>query len=147
MMIIVPDQGEFKNFDEKLDAETVTNIQNNLQSQRVDLQMPKFDYETTISANDALAILGMSNAFDPNSADFSGITEAEKLYISEVLHKATITVDEDGTEAAAATAIVMKATSIEIGEPITLTIDRPFLYIIQHEPTGSILFMGRVITP
>lgn len=147
MTVIVPDQGSFNTFENELSSELITNIQNSLISQSVNLQMPKFDYESTINANDPLAVLGMSNAFDPDLADFSGITEVEKLFISDVLHKATITVDEEGTEAAAATAIIMRATSIDPDEPIELMIDRPFLYFIQHNPTGSILFMGRVTQP
>jgi len=147
MTVVVPDQGSFADFEDGFSSELITHIQNNLSSQGVNLQMPKFNYGSTISANDPLAALGMSNAFDPQSADFSGITELEKLFISEVLHKATITVDEEGTEAAAATAIIMRATSIDPQEPIKFTIDRPFIYIIQHNPTGSILFMGRVTQP
>jgi serpin B len=147
MTIIVPDQGSFQDVEENLSSEQITNILNDLMSQKVTLKMPKFDYESTIGANDPLAALGMSNAFNPELADFSGITEVEKLFISDVLHKATITVDEEGTEAAAATAIVMRATSIDPEEPIELTIDRPFFYFIQHIPTGSILFMGRVVQP
>jgi len=147
MTIIVPDKGFFNDFEEGFNLEKLNSIQNNLTSQRVDLRMPKFETESTINANDALAALGMSEAFDSQSADFFGITEAERSYISDVLHKATITVDEEGTEAAAATAIIMRTTSIDPNEPIELTIDRPFLYMIQHNPTGSILFMGRVTQP
>lgn len=147
MTVIVPDQGSFIDFEDGLSLEEITAIQNNLSPQSVNLQMPKFDYESTINANDQLAALGMSNAFNPELADFSGITEIEKLFISDVLHKATITVDEQGTEAAAATAIIIRTESIEPGEPVELTIDRPFIYIIRHNPTGSILFMGRVVQP
>lgn len=147
MTVIVPDQGSFIDFEDGLSLEEITAIQNNLSPQSVNLQMPKFDYESTINANDQLAALGMSDAFNPELADFSGITEIEKLFISDVLHKATITVDEHGTEAAAATAIIIRTESIEPGEPVELTIDRPFIYIIRHNPTGSILFMGRVVQP
>ncbi len=89
----------------------------------------------------------MSEAFDPQIADFSGINQSDDLYITDVLHKATITVDEAGTEAAAATAVIVGITSIEPGEPIPLVIDRPFLFTIEHIPTGTILFMGRVLQP
>ena len=147
MTVIVPDQGSFNDFEDGLDPEQLISIQNRLVSHSVNLQMPKFDYESTIYANDPLINLNMSEAFNPELADFSGITEVEKLFISDVLHKATITVDEEGTEAAAATAIIMRVESIEPGEPVELTIDRPFLYLIQHNPTGSILFMGRVVQP
>lgn len=147
MTVVVPDQGSFIDFEEGLNAEEILNIQNSLISQRVNLRMPKFDYESTINANDTLKAMGMSNAFDREMADFSGITEVERLFISDVLHKATITVDEEGTEAAAATAVIITTESIEPGEPVELTIDRPFIYFIQHNPTGSILFMGRVVQP
>jgi serpin B len=147
MTVFVPDQGSFQDVEENLSSEQIANTLNDLKLQKVTLKMPKFDYESTIGANDPLAALGMSNAFNPELADFSGITEVEKLFISDVLHKATITIDEEGTEAAAATAIVMRATSIDPEEPIELTIDRPFLYFIQHIPTGAILFMGRVVQP
>ena len=147
MVVILPDQGSLQDVEESLDSEKITSILNDFMSQKVTLKMPKFNYESTIDANNPLAALGMSNAFNPELADFSGITEEEKLFISDVLHKATITVDEEGTEAAAATAIVMRATSIDPNEPIELTIDRPFIYFIQHIPTGSVLFLGRVVQP
>ena len=108
--------------------------------------MPSFDFESTIGANDVLKNLGMLAAFG-SQADFSGITKEEALYISDVLHKATITVDEKGTEAAAATAVIMKRTSISVNDPISLVIDRPFMFSIMHNPTGSVLFMGRVVQP
>jgi serpin B len=113
----------------------------------VNLQMPKFDFETSTGANDPLRALGMSDAFDPELADFSGMTLEDKLMITDVLHKATITVDENGTEAAAATAVIMGVTSAMPGEPISLVIDRPFLFTIEHLPTGTILFMGRIVAP
>jgi len=69
------------------------------------------------------------------------------LYIGAVLHKAFVSVDEDGTEAAAATAVIMGVTSAPVGEPITFTVDRPFIYLIRDGATGSILFMGRVLEP
>ena len=147
MTIILPEQGAFNTFEEDLRAENLYAILNSLTSQRVDFRMPKFDYESTINANDPLISLGMSDAFNPDAANFSGITDEDELYITDVLHKATITVDEEGTEAAAATAVIMGIRSMEPGEPISLTIDRPFIYLIQHIPTGSILFFGRVTEP
>jgi serpin B len=89
----------------------------------------------------------MGEIFDPDSADFSGITDEDRLFVTSVLHKATIKVDENGTEAAAATAVVMGIKSALPEEPISLVIDRPFLFLIRHEPTGTILFMGRVVEP
>jgi serpin B len=147
MLVLVPDSGSFEDFENALSSEQLTEIISGLASEAVNLEMPKFDFETTTNAKDTLIALGMTEAFQPEIADFSGITEEEKLYISDVLHKATINVDEDGTEAAAATAVIMKVESAMPGEPKSLVIDRPFLFLIQHKPTGTILFMGRVTEP
>ena len=147
MTILVPENGEFENVEAALTADFMTSVRNNLAMQRVDLQMPKFDFETSINANDPLAALGMGEAFDPDKADFSGMTDQERLLITDVLHKATITVDESGTEAAAATAVIMGVTSAMPEEPITLVIDHPFMFFIEHPSTGTVLFMGRVVQP
>lgn len=147
MTVLIPDQGAFQIFEQSLTTEKLQSIFNTMTFERVDLQMPSFDYETTINANEILSALGMDEAFDPERADFSGITAEEDLMITDVLHKATITVDEEGTEAAAATAVIIGVTSAMPEDPINLVIDRPFLFLIQHRPTGTILFMGRVISP
>ena len=147
MLMLVPDEGQFSAIESTLDADHLVSILSQMQSNQVALQMPKFDFETSTNANDALTALGMSEIFDPDTADFSGITEEEKLYVTDVLHKATITVDESGTEAAAATAVIMGIKSAIPEDPISLVIDRPFLFLIRHEPTGTILFMGRVVEP
>jgi serpin B len=88
----------------------------------------------------------MTNAFDPDQADFSGMSERSDLYISAVIHKAFVAVDEKGTEAAAATAVIMDVTSAQLFD-VTLTIDRPFIFLIRDIPTGQILFIGRVLSP
>jgi serpin B len=147
MIILVPNAGSFEEFEDELSSENLDSILNNLVYQPVDLKMPKFDFESTVNGKDPLSALGMAEAFDPDAADFSGITEVEKLFISDVLHKATITVDEEGTEAAAATAVIFGTKSAMPEEPISLVIDRPFLFLIQHQPTGTILFMGHVMQP
>ena len=147
MTIILPDSGAFEDVENALSTDMLSSIQNTAAYQPVDVQMPKFDFETTINANAPLVALGMAEAFNPDAADFSGITEEDELYITDVLHKATITVDEGGTEAAAATAIIFGIKSAMPEEAVSMVIDRPFLFFIQHEPTGSILFMGRVVEP
>lgn len=147
MVIIVPDLGAFVEFEQWLTPEILINLRTGMQTERVDLSMPKFDFETTINANQILMDLGMAEAFDPEKSDFSGIADIDDLHITDVLHKATIMVDEKGTEAAAATAVIIGITSAPPDEPISLLIDRPFLFIIQHKPTGTILFMGRVTQP
>ncbi len=147
MTILVPDEGNYNDFEAALDAETIKTNTEALNYRPVDLQVPKFDYETSTNAKEPLSALNMAEAFKSDLADFSGITEVEKLFISDVLHKATITVDEEGTEAAAATVVIIRAESAPPDEPISLVIDRPFLFLIQHKPTGTILFMGRVLQP
>jgi len=148
MTIILPKQGAFLSVEKELSTDLIDTLLGKMQPENVDLVMPKFDYETTINANDILKSLGMELAFNPEKSDFSGMSEEDRLYITDVLQKATITVDEEGTEAAAATAIIMGVKSMPIQEePITLVIDRPFLFFISHLPTGSILFMGRVVEP
>jgi serpin B len=147
MTVLVPTEGAFSDFEAQLDQDLLPEILAALTFTRVDLEMPKFDFELDLNANDILIALGMGEAFDPEVADFSGITDEEELMITDVLHKATITVDEEGTEAAAATAIIIGVTSAMPEEPISLVIDRPFLFMIRHVPTASILFMGRVVQP
>jgi serpin B len=147
MTLIVPDRGSFSTIEDLLTVELVDNLISNMVSERINLEMPKFDFETTINANEHLKTLGMAEAFDADLSDFKGMADFEDLHITDVLQKATITVDEEGTEAAAATAVIVGLESAPIGEPITLVIDRPFLFFIQHLPTGTILFMGRVVEP
>jgi serpin B len=147
MTLLVPDGGAYKDFEASLTVDGLSEILSGMSFERVDLEMPKFDFETSVDANDPLIALGMGDAFDPERADFSGITDEEELMITDVLHKATITVDEEGTEAAAATAVIIGVTSAMPDEPISLVIDRPFMFMIRHLRTNTILFMGRVLQP
>ncbi len=147
MALLVPDSGVFEDYEAGLDAQSLTAIFTEMSSVQLNLQMPKFDFDSTINANEPLKAMGMGEAFDPDQSDFTGIADVDDLHITDVLHKATITVDEEGTEAAAATAVIVGVTSAPPEEPITLVVDRPFLFLIRHKPTNSILFMGRVIQP
>jgi len=90
--------------------------------------------------------LTLQPAFDPHQADFSGMSERDDLYISAVVHKAFVAVDEKGTEAAAATAVIVGVTSAQLFD-VTFTVDRPFIFLIRDIPTGQILFIGRVLNP
>jgi len=112
---------------------------------QVVLTMPKFTFRSEALLKDALSELGMPIAFS-DGADFSGMTTQEPLAIADVIHQAFIAVDEKGTEAAAATAVVMRATSAPPRQ-IELRIDRPFLFLIQDDETGAILFLGRLSDP
>ena len=90
---------------------------------------------------------GMTEAFDGTLADFSGMNGKKELFINEVIHQAVVDVDEEGTEAAAATAVVMGVLSAPSKRPIVVKIDRPFVFLIRDIETGAILFLGRVLDP
>jgi len=143
MILVVPDAGTFDAFEEALSADGVSAILAGAQpSGGADLIMPKFKFETAVGLNDALSALGMPEAFT-EAADFSGIDGRRDLAVQSVIHDAIIAVDEKGTTAAAATGISVGTTSL----PPTLVVDRPFLFFIRHNPTGAILFQGRVVDP
>jgi serpin B len=147
MDILVPDQGKFNEFDSALDSQKLNGILNNLQSSTVALKLPKFSYSSEFRLSDTLASLGMSDAFDANKADFSGMDGQKDLYISNVIHKAFVAVDEKGTEAAAATAVILEAAMAAPPPQISLVVDRPFIFIIRDLKNGQILFIGRVLNP
>jgi serpin B len=147
MLIIMPDEGQFETVEGQLSPEMITDLLGRMTFGPVNLGLPKFTYESEFSLNQALTDLGMTDAFDPGRADFSGMDGARDLYISQVLHKAFVSVDEKGTEAAAATAVIMELTSAPMGEPITFSVDRPFVYMIRDQQTGTVLFLGRVMDP
>ena len=116
-------------------------------TRQVTLSMPSFDIETAVGLGEVLKAMGMPTAFS-DSADFSGMTTDEKLFIGAVIHQANITVDEEGTEAAAATAVVMRVTSAPLPlEPVEMVLDRPFVFAIRDNPTGTLLFVGHIGDP
>jgi serpin B len=143
--VIVPD--DLAAFEATLDAAALDALTAALEDRTVSLSLPRFGMETKASLADALRALGMPIAFDRSRADFSGITAAEQLVIADVIHQANIDVDEKGTEAAAATAVVMETTSAPAEEPVTVRADRPFLFLLRDLPTGAVLFLGRVSDP
>ncbi len=146
MLILVPDEGRFGEIEDLVPAGLFDDALDALEAGVVRLGLPKFEYRTEAGIAGVLRQLGMPSAFDPNTADFSRMTVAERLFISDVIHKAYIAVDEAGTEAAAATAIVMRATAAPI-DVVELEIDRPFLYSLYDRETGTVLFLGRVLDP
>jgi serpin B len=141
MLVVLPDEGQFQAIEEQLSPEFFTAIRQEAEVHDVRLTMPKFDYDMQIDLVETLSQMGMDSAFG-GGADFSGI--GESLFISDALHKATITVDEEGTEAAAATVIAMAVSAMEGAE---LTLDHPFIYAIVEKETGAILFLGRFVNP
>ena len=145
MVILLPASGRFEAFEEALDAPQVDVIIESLEHRQVSLTMPKFEFDSSFSLRDTLSAMGMPVAFSM-SADFSGMTVDPELFIAEVVHKAFVSVDEAGTEAAAATAVVMVPISMP-PEPAEVTIDRPFIFLIRDIETGAILFVGRTLDP
>ncbi|MDP3879504.1 MAG: serpin family protein [Dehalococcoidales bacterium] len=146
MVIILPETGQFETFEENLNDQRVNDIMESLQHARVNLMMPRFEFDSEFSLKETLAGMGMPVAFTEN-ADFSGMTGNRELLISDVLHKAFVAVDEAGTEAAAATAVIVGVTSAPVDPPMEVTIDRPFIFLIRDIETGAILFIGRVLNP
>jgi serpin B len=147
MLVLVPDAGNFSEFEAGLDAAKLDSILAGLQSRTVELSMPKFSFESPYDLKETLAGMGMPAAFDPGQADFSGMDGSKSLYIGNVFHKAFVAVDEKGTEAAAATAVVVELASAPLGPDVVLTVDRPFIFVIRHNPSGSLLFAGRLLEP
>jgi len=124
----------------------LNDIIEDMESREVKLALPKFEFETEYALKETLVDLGMTDAFNQNSADFSGMTGNRDLFISDAIHKAFVSVDEKGTEAAAVTAIAMAGSAPPSG-PVDFTANRPFIFLIQDIETGSILFIGRVMNP
>ncbi|MFH1560470.1 MAG: serpin family protein [Chloroflexota bacterium] len=145
MVILFPETGQFEAFGSSLDAHRVDAIMKDVESRQVDLTMPKFEFESAFSLAETLAAMGMPVAFT-SAADFSGMTGNRELAIAEILHKAFVSVDEAGTEAAAATAVLMPL-AMPPGEPVEVAVDRPFVFLIRDIETGAILFTGRVENP
>ena len=144
MLVIMPDSDCFFEIEDRLGNDFINEIAGNMRDSDIYLSMPKFETVSAFQLNDVLIEMGMESAFGM-SADFSGMDGTLSLYIGSVIHKAFISVDEEGTEAAAATAVIMQ--KINGGPSIEFLINRPFIYLIRDRDTGTILFMGRVLNP
>ena len=146
MLVLLPDEGRFRDFEKSLTAARVEALDSYLQPTQVALGLPKFKYSSSFSLSRTLPALGMPDAFSPGRADFSGMTGRKELAISVVIHKALVDVNEEGTEAAAATAVIMMRSAAP-GKTVQMTVDRPFLFLIRDRATGTVLFLGRVVDP
>jgi serpin B len=148
MIILLPRQvDDLAELEDALSPETLDQWTTNLREREVQVFVPRFKITAQFRLDRALINLGMVDAFDMGKADFSGMDGLKAwLYIAAVLHKAFVEVNEEGTEAAAATAVVMKMRSLPLPPPI-FRADRPFLFLIRENRTGSILFLGRVVNP
>jgi serpin B len=145
MTIVLPDAGRFDEIRGKLTATWLADADAASTQDMVVVALPKFKFTWgTKSLKPALEALGMKDPFDPTKADFSAMTTTEPLHIADVLHKAFVGVDESGTEAAAATAVIMSGNGMP---DKTLDVDRPFVFLIRDTSTGSLLFVGQVVDP
>jgi len=144
MMIILPAENEFERIENEISPEWISSTLKTASFPKVNLKMPRFELDWGGSLKDILINLGMETAF--NTADFSGMDGGREMYIEEVIHKAFVLVDEEGTEAAAATAVIMGERAALV-DWVEMTIDRPFIFLIRNNETGSILFLGRVMDP
>ena len=153
MTILLPDEGRFREFEDALDATLLVRVLEDTERQYVTLVMPKFEFESQFELAETLEQMGMPNAFDRGKSDFSGMDgnsclagDEPCLFIREVIHQAFVSVDEQGTEAAAATGVVVQLES-ERPDPVLVAIDRPFIFLVRDSDTGAILFLGRVLDP
>jgi len=145
MLVLLPKEIDgIKSLEENLTVERLSQWQESLSETQIAVFLPKFTAETKYNLKENLQNMGMTIPFDKNDADFTGINETEQLYIDEAVHKAFVNVHELGTEAAAATGLEFRLTS---GPPATFRADHPFVFLIQDDETGQILFMGKVVDP
>ena len=111
----------------------------------VDITLPRFRFSSAFTLTDTLKAMGMTDAFNAGKADLSGMTDKDKTFISAIIHKAFVAVDEEGIEVGAADG-AFHILGLP-GEPKVFKADHPFMFIIRHNSTGEILFMGRVANP
>jgi serpin B len=147
MVAILPDN-DIEKMGESLSLNNIRQLSVDMFPQEIDVFLPRFKMEAAYGLAGMLSEMGMSDAFSEKTADFSGMTGQHNLYISKVLHKARVEVNEEGSEAAAASAIIMahRMARKNINNEV-FRADRPFLFMIVHNSTGAILFMGRLSNP
>ncbi len=142
MLLLVPDAGRYEEIEAQLSAEFFRNVLEESEERQVTLDLPRFDFESSMDLIEHLKGLGLRAPFE--DADFSGISDGGDLFIAAAVHKADITLDEKGTEASAATGIAMAESA---PPPAELRVDRPFIFAIYERDSGAILFLGRVLDP
>ncbi len=148
MLVVLPRAGDgLAALEASLSLAKLEGWLNMLFERRVQVILPRFKLTAECELKDALSSLGMPAAFSGREADFSGMNGSRDLAISAVVHKAFVEVDEKGTEAAAATGVVMARASLALGPPLVFRADHPFLFLIRDNSSGSILFMGRLVRP
>jgi len=145
MLILLPRTGDLRPLEDSLTIQNLTEWRKQLRNEDVEVGLPKFRVEQKVELRKALTALGMKSAFDMAMADFSGMREHDSLFIGDVIHKAVVETDEQGTVAAAATADIIYEG--EAPHFRFFRADHPFIFIIQERESGSILFIGRVENP
>lgn len=145
MLILLPKEDSPDNVESILAAERLDEWRASIKEEEVDVYLPRFKLETKYGLVENFKELGMRQAFDPGQADFSAMTGRRDLFISRIIHQAFVEVNEEGTEAAAATGVVMTLTAMPTKK--IFMADHPFIFIIIDRTTGAILFVGRVANP
>jgi len=147
MVVLLPRKsGGLEDLEPRLDPEQLATWLSALRPTQIHVALPRFEFESSFDLTGTLAEMGMRDAFDPARADFSNMTEL-RVFISLVLHKTFVSVDEEGTEAAAATSALVSRAMAPSEPAVEFRADHPFLFLIQHRETGAILFLGRVTDP
>lgn len=147
MIVLLPkDKNGLGSLEDSLNMQKLDFIRDMMTREPLTIQMPKFEFETEYKLVDSLENLGIHDAFDKNNADFQGMTD-EQVYLDQAIHKAFVNVNEEGTEAAAITALVVRAQSGPPEPRHEFVADHPFVFIIQENNTGEILFIGRLANP
>jgi serpin B len=147
MLLLLPKDGKTITAEIALGTTGLADAVASMETTQVEVFFPKFTLETTYSLPDTLKAMGMPTAFE-DGADFSGMDGTHDLFITNVIHKAFVDVNEEGTEAAAATAVVLAGKGMMEEDPVPVfRADRPFIFLITDDETGMLLFMGRVTDP
>lgn len=144
-VVLLPD-GDLAEAEAALDQASLTSLLGEIRHKRVELSLPKIALDVPSSLTGVLRGLGVRTMFT-DEADLGGLSPDPRLTVSEVLHQAVLRVDEQGFEGAAATALIMRLTSMMIDEPVAVTVDRPFLLLVRHAGTGALYFLARVVEP
>jgi serpin B len=147
MLILLPRAADgVSALESRLSAKLLRQIESGMQKQFVEIEIPKFSFSSQAKLPDVLEAMGARLAFQPGQADFSGMDGKRDLFLSNVVHKAYVAVDEKGTEAAAATGGIMMPTAVPLPAAV-FRADHPFVFIIRDVYSGAIVFMGRVMDP
>ena len=148
MLVFLPVKGvSLSEFEKQFDFKLIQNATRNMKTENVILTLPKFKQESTMRMSNKLKALGINSMFTYGKADFSGIDGTNELFVGEIIQKAFIEVEEEGTKAAAATALVSRCGSPMTEEPKVFNANHPFLYTIMDNKTSTVLFAGKVVNP